>query len=86
MSGSLKWQNKTYQFATKEDSDKRRILTNTQTGMTMPLQAIPTSAHSLALSPSLLPTLSPPQMASCECRGGHGCSTVIPSHTDGKAC
>ncbi len=53
--GSLKWQNKTYQFVTKGDSDKRRILTNTQTGMTMPLQAIAYS-RSLSLTYSLSTT------------------------------
>lgn len=53
--GSLKRQNKTYQFVTKADSDKRRILTNTQTGMTMPLQAI---AYFGSLSLSLTYSLS----------------------------
>lgn len=38
--GSWKRQNKTYQFITKADSDKRTILANTQTSMTMALQAI----------------------------------------------
>lgn len=54
--GGLKWQNKTYQFITKGESDKRRILTNTETGMTMPLQA--TFPHSCTPSPCLSHLLS----------------------------
>lgn len=76
VSGSLKQQNKTYQFVRKGECDKRRILCSLQTGMTMALQAQPTLC---SLCSSLCCRWIPVQ-------GRARLFTLIPRHTDGKAC